>query len=141
MSEYFDFIMAHWMLSSAFVVVLLLFLINEFRQRNVGGARVSPAEMVDLINHQGAVVIDVRSPEDYKAGHILGAHNVPLVDFESNKQSLNKWKGKPLIIVCEYGPYGPRIAKKLKKEGLEHVHYLAGGLSAWKAESLPLSSL
>jgi len=102
----------------------------------MGGARVSTADAVRLINRDKAVLIDIREPAEYAAGHPLGARSVPLTGLETSRD-LPKNKSLPLVIVCPTGARAPRAVALLKKLGFENTHVLAGGLNAWRAANLP----
>ena len=103
---------------------------------SMGGARVSTADAVRLINREKAVLIDVSDPAEYAAGHPLGARSVPLTGLETSRD-LPKNKALPLVIVCPTGTRAPRAVALLKKLGFENTHVLAGGLGAWRAANLP----
>ena len=100
------------------------------------GAAVSPQEATLMINREDAVVLDVRSPEDFGKGHILNARNVPLSQLEGRAGELHKHKARP-VIVCEDGARSSATGV-LRKMGLEKVYVLAGGLSAWQQAGLPV---
>jgi len=101
-----------------------------------GGARVSAADAVRLINSERAVLIDVSEPAEYAAGHAVGAKSVPLASIETSRD-LPKNKALPLVVVCPTGSRAPRAVALLKKLGFANAHVLAGGLSAWRAANLP----
>jgi len=101
-----------------------------------GGNPVSAAEAVQLANRRQGVFIDVRSPEQYKAGSIAQARNVPMAELESKLDSLPK--NKPLILFCDQGREAIRAAALLRKHDREAVS-LDGGLRGWTQAGLPLS--
>jgi rhodanese-related sulfurtransferase len=101
-----------------------------------GGARVSAADAVRMINRERAVLIDISEPAEYAAGHALGARSVPLASIESSRE-LPKNKSLPLVVVCPTGTRAPRAVALLKKLGFENTRALAGGLAAWRAANLP----
>lgn len=138
MSEFIEFVMNHWLLSSAFILVLVLFIINEIRQRSLSGGKLLPQEVVDFMNHQHAYILDIRNQEAFNSGHILGSHATGK-DLAVVRKLVQKMKNKPCILVCENGTESPKFARLLKKEIQQNVFYLAGGLNAWKAENLPLT--
>jgi rhodanese-related sulfurtransferase len=105
--------------------------------RASGGARVSAAQAVQLINREKAVLIDVCEPAEYAAGHAAGAKNVPLGSLQSSSE-LPKNKALPLVILCATGTRSTRAAGILKKLGFEKTHVLAGGLAAWREANLPV---
>tara|TARA_R110002110_G_scaffold65206_4_gene179995 strand:- start:77344 stop:77784 length:441 start_codon:yes stop_codon:yes gene_type:complete len=139
METYWLFFTEHWALSSAFVVLLILFLANEWRNRGVGAFAVSPQEMVGLLNHSRAVVIDIREKEMFEQGHILGAMNILQSEMEGKKKILNKYRSKPIIFVCQNGLSSSKARQWLLQEGFEEVYSLKGGIENWKTENLPIS--
>jgi rhodanese-related sulfurtransferase len=137
MEQFITFAMQHWLLSVAFLIVLLLVILEESRGALLGAARLSPQEATRLLNNENAVVVDVRDGTTYNSGHILGAMNVPQSTLENELPQLEKIKDKPLIIVCAAGQESFKVANKLKKLGFK-VQTLAGGLNAWRTSGLPL---
>lgn len=104
-------------------------------RRGAGGSAVSPQEATLMINRQDALVIDIRSADDFGKAHILNARNMPLAQLESRAAELNKYKAKP-VIVCEDGARSGAAA--LRKAGFEKVYMLAGGIAAWQQAGLPV---
>jgi rhodanese-related sulfurtransferase len=104
-------------------------------RRGGGGSAVSPQDATLMINRQDALVLDVRSAEEYGKGHVLNARNVPLAQLEGRTGELQKYKARPLI-VCEDGARSSAVAA-LRKLGFEKVYTLAGGLAAWQQAGLP----
>ena len=106
-------------------------------RRTAGGPWVSPAQATHLINREDAIIIDVREPAEFAAGHVLGAKNVPLARLAAPTPDLLKRKERPVIVYGE----DPRVAKAaaaLKKHGFAHVTHLSGGIKAWQEAGLPL---
>ncbi len=139
MDPYISFLVEHWMLSAAFGAILLLLIGNELRQRSFGVPGVSPQQLVDLLNHKDAVVIDIRSHERFDLGHILGAHNIPSENFEPGLKTLNKYKAKPIVLVCAQGNDSPKKGKVLKQNGFTELYHLSGGMDAWHAQGMPVT--
>lgn len=139
MGQLIDFILNHWFLCSLFAILLVIFLINEFKHRAHGIKRLSPQQVIDLMNHEHAIVIDIREGNLFEAGHIIGALNIKLDEFDSKKSKLNKYKSKPLIVVCAQGASSPKFADLLRQAGFEQVFQLEGGLAAWQQEQFPLT--
>lgn len=138
MDSIISFLLSHWILSTAFVVLGILFLINEWRNRAFGMKGVSSQELVNLINHSGAVLIDVRTTERFSKAHILGAQNIPEKDFANRLNALNKYKSKPLVFVCDKGIEATRLSTLLIKGGFSQLYYLTGGMSGWQADGMPV---
>lgn len=132
------FLMEHWQLSLGFILVLVLLLVNEWRHRVFGLKQVSPQECVNMLNHDGAIAVDVRATAQFEQGHIVDALNIPLVTFEQSLSQLEKYKTKPLILVCASGLDSTKAVKILKTAGFSLIYGLEGGIQAWTSQQLPL---
>lgn len=102
------------------------------------GGSLTPALAVQLINREKAVVIDVCSAEEFAAGHVVGAKNIPLNELEQKLAGVVKNKSLPVILVCRSGARSSRAIGIAKKLGFENAQSLAGGISAWQSASLPI---
>lgn len=94
---------------------------------------------VQLINHQDALVLDVREDIEYDAGHIANARHIPVGKLEGRLQELEKFKNKPIVVVCRSGMRSNRACSVLRKQGFANVHNLEGGINAWQQASLPVA--
>ncbi len=106
--------------------------------RGAADAGVTTADAVQMMNRDKAVVIDVCESEEYAAGHLAGARNIPLNQLEDKLAAAVKNKALPLILVCQTGARSGRAVAIAKKLGYEKVQSLSGGLGAWKSASLPI---
>ena len=107
--------------------------------RGGGGAgSVNPAEAVQLMNREKAVVVDVCEAKEFEAGHILGAKNLPAAELEAKLPQAVKNKATPVILVCASGMRSNRALAVAKKLGYENARSLSGGMGAWRAASLPV---
>ena len=93
---------------------------------------------VQLINRERAVVVDVREPEEYAAGHVTGAKNVPLNQLDEKLAAAVKNKSVPLLLICATGGRAQRAVAMAKKLGYEQAQAVAGGLKSWKEANLPI---
>lgn len=107
-------------------------------RRSASGPSVTPTQATHLINREDALVIDVREPGEFSAGHVLGAKNLPLSRLEAPGADLLKRKDRPVIVYCETGDRSGKAAAVLKKQGFQRVVNLSGGLGAWQQAGLPL---
>ncbi|MFD9130329.1 rhodanese-like domain-containing protein [Kitasatospora sp. NPDC059571] len=83
-------------------------------------------------------VVDVRSPGEFAAGHLPGAHNVPLDLLHLAVPALRAAAARgPLAVVCASGNRSATACERLAAEGVSALG-LAGGTSAWAAAGLPL---
>ena len=93
---------------------------------------------MQLINRERAVLVDVREPEEFATGHMIGAKNVPLNLLEEKLTGAVKNKNVPLLLVCATGARAQRAVAMAKKLGYEQAQAVAGGLKAWKEANLPV---
>lgn len=99
---------------------------------------VSPDGAVQLINREKAVVVDVSEADEFAAGHITGARNVPVNQLEQRLPEVVKNKALPVILVCPSGARAQRALATAKTLGYEKAVVLGGGLRAWKEANLPV---
>lgn len=134
-----EFISNHLFLVSLFISLLMLLIWNLYGGALSGARQIIPAELTRLINRESAVVVDVRSEEDYKNNHILHAINMPGKELEANNAKLDKYKKQALIFYCASGVDSARAARTLVSKGFEQVYCLKGGLPSWQNANLPLT--
>ena len=129
------FLLDNWMLI-AVAIVSGTMLLMPIIQGASGGLTAEAA--VQLINREKAVVIDVCETEEFAAGHVGGAKNIPLNALEDKLASTVKNKALPLILVCATGARSARAVAIAKKLGYENTQAMSGGLKAWRTANLPL---
>lgn len=136
MQQVLEFVVNHWMLFVTLGVILGLLAHNVFMG---GKGSVDPHAATDLINHQDAVIIDVRPTADFSKGHIINAVNLPINGFQNQIGTLQKYKGRPVIVSCRSGSQSSAACQQLRKAGFEQVYNLRGGILAWQNANLPVS--
>jgi rhodanese-related sulfurtransferase len=137
MDRLLEYVSNHPFLVGAAGLMALVVLGYELRQRAHSAASVSPGEVVRLMNG-GAVLVDVRSANQFKDGHINGARNVPGDQIAAGAAALEKLKDKTLIMCCDSGTTSGAAARKLMQQGFNQVFNLRGGLAAWRQDNLPV---
>ena len=135
MERLFEFIGNHPYLVGAFAVLVALFVRNEVAR---GGRAVTPQELVNLVNRDGAVVVDVRDVNEYSQGHIVDAINIPHTALTNRLSELEKYKEKPLVLACKMGQHAGAAGTMLRKEGFQNVARLKGGVAEWRNQNLPV---
>jgi rhodanese-related sulfurtransferase len=101
------------------------------------GDKVSILQATQLINQGKTVILDVREPEAFAAGHLRDAKNIPLKELPNRLGELDKFKSKAVIAVCQAGVQSAKAAAQLKKAGFNEAFSLNGGVAAWQAQGLP----
>jgi rhodanese-related sulfurtransferase len=115
-------------------LLLWSFFGNRFR----GVKEVDTAAALQLINHKNALVLDVREPNEYAAGHVLNSKLIPLGKLKERMGELEKHREQSIVVVCRSGNRSGTACYLLGKQGFAHVYNLAGGVQAWQKVNLPL---
>ena len=135
LGQLLEFVGNHLFLTGTFLFLAIAFFINEGRQ---GGAKVSPSELVGLVNRNDALALDLRDSKEFNLGHISGAKSFPATSFDARLGELDGFKKKTLVLVCKMGQHSGPLGKKLKALGFEDIRRLAGGMAEWSASNLPV---
>lgn len=137
MENFTIFIANHLSLFTLLAVTLIALMVVEMIRAKRAHARLFPAEVVSMINKNNAVVIDIRNEEAFRNGHILDAVRISTEALTSAGKKLDKYKNKPVIIVCDNGVNAHKAATTLGSQGYK-TFVLAGGMRAWCNADLPL---
>ena len=89
---------------------------------------------------ENIVLVDVRSPEDFIAGKITNAINIPLDKIADQAEQLQKHSKKQLLFYCQKGFRSSQAVKIVSKLGLSNSVSIDGGMDAWVKENLPIVS-
>ena len=84
-----------------------------------------------------AVIVDVRTPDEYKDGHLANAVNMNWNDDAFGQQIKSLDKNAPVFVYCYAGGRSSAAAKELRKQGFKEVYDMKGGISAWREAGLP----
>jgi rhodanese-related sulfurtransferase len=131
-----SFLTDNWMLVLVALVSGFALLVPTLQA--MGPAGITPTQAVLMINREKAHVVDVRSPEEFATGHLIGAKNIAMDVLEANLGKAVNDKKRPLILVCASGVRSQRAQKIAAKLGFEQAHSLSGGLRIWQEANLPL---
>ena len=101
-----------------------------------GHKELDPARLAALLRDGSAQVVDVREPEEFAAGHIPGAINLPLSAFDAAQLPVSK--GKALILNCQGGKRSAMALDRCAVAQAAVDTHLAGGFGAWLAAGLPV---
>ena len=137
MQQLLEYAARHPWLVGATALMLLMVIVYELRERSHAFAAVSPQDAIRLMN-QHALVLDIRSPEEFAAGHVGGARHLPSADILKAGETLKKYLEKPVIVYDERGGLGAAAARQLAAQGFRKAVTLRGGLAAWRTENLPV---
>jgi rhodanese-related sulfurtransferase len=138
MHQFFEFAVRHWDLFLSLIIIIGLMFGGGLMRRISGYAETDPAGAVLKINHEDALVVDVREDNEYKEGHILAARHIPLGSLDKRLTELDAYKEKPVIVYCRSGQRSARACGILRRAGFQNVTNLKGGIMAWQSSKLPL---
>ena len=118
------------------VLILMLFgLTSPILAQETEGIKVIEAEEYKhLIDKNDVQLVDVRTPKEYKEGHLEGAENIDFFsdDFLTHFEHLNE--EEPVYIYCRSGNRSARASKMLSEAGFKQIIDLKGGYKAWTSE-------
>ena len=137
-SQLTEFVTNHTLLVMAFVAILVMLVSGEIQQRISGVREIGPADATRMLNHDNAIMVDMRDSKDYHEGHIVNALHVSAGNEDSTVK-LEKYRNRPLIVYCQRGQRSTALCNKLRKQGFESVYNLKGGVLGWQKAELPLS--
>lgn len=105
-----------------------------FRKRWCRNFRNEDIKIEELKNKvsQGAILIDVRSNQEYREGHLQGAINIPEFEIDKTIKRILPKKNQLIIVYCQYGGRSRSAMEKMKKIGYINVYNLYGGLDYYK---------
>lgn len=110
---------------------MLKFFTNIYRRNNFRHMREGDIGYNELKNKvsNGAILLDVRSPQEYNEGHLPGAILIPDYEFNIRKKELEPYINNTIVIYCRSGSRSRKIYQILKKLGYKDVYNLYGGLN------------
>ena len=141
MEQYVTFLGNHPVLSIIWLVLAAMLVGSWFKSKFSKIRQINPQQLTILVNRQDGQVIDMRPAKEHNQGHIPGA-----MQFSGDKlkqkdfAGLEKYKSKPIILVCNTGMTASAVADNMHKAGFEQVFVLSGGMGAWQNAGLPISN-
>jgi len=137
MEQFIEFTNNHVLLVTGAIMMTLAVLFYEIRLQANRVSALSSVQAVRLINN-GARVIDIRGKAEFDSGHIVDSINVPAPDLDAGNKRLKN--AKAIILICDNGSRSRQCVATLKKEGLDSISSLQGGLATWRQDNLPIVS-
>jgi rhodanese-related sulfurtransferase len=110
----------------ALIIVIVISVFRYFRQRTY---LKTITEDQFREGYRKAQLIDVREPQEFKNGHILGARNIPVTQMKQRLIEIRP--DKPVYLYCQSGARSQRAAQLLHKKGYKDISQLKGGFKKW----------
>jgi rhodanese-related sulfurtransferase len=133
---YVKFILDHIFVVAIAVVSGLALLWPALRP---AGRRATALQVTQMINRGKTTVLDVRGADEFAAGHLRDAKNIPLADLTNRIGELDKSKNRTVVVVCQSGARSDKAVRQLAAAGFGDVWSLDGGVAAWQAAGLPVT--
>ena len=131
---------------TAFIAGLLTLVFSSGQARADEKEKASPAtvthadakEAAKLVRKNKVVVLDVRTPGEFAAGHIAGAINIDFQNGDFSERLGKLDRDKSYLVHCAVGGRSTKALPQLSKLGFKHVVHLDGGFKAWQAAGNPV---
>ncbi|NUF50562.1 rhodanese-like domain-containing protein [Gilliamella sp. ESL0250] len=137
--EMLPFIKNHLLLSVGWVVLFVAIIVLTIKSKLSKVKIINNAQAIHMINKQGAVIVDIRSADSFKKGHITDSHNILPIDIKNaSAKTIEKFKENIVILIDENGLSSAGIGEILVKQGFLNVFTLKDGIAGWNGENLPL---
>lgn len=104
---------------------------------DTGVSEIAPEQASPAVEAAYSQFIDVRTSEEYAAGHAYRARNIPLDALMANLDKLEK--NEPVYLICQTGRRSLEAARMLSEAGFPRTISIAGGTAAWQAAGLPMA--
>jgi len=137
MALFFEFLAQEWLLTTALLAVIVMLIMHESRK---SGPSLSPQQAINLVNTQEGIFVDLRDSGEFSKGHIMGAVNIPATKLPERMVELEKYKDKPVVLVCKMGQQASTAGKQLKAANYSQVNKMTGGMMEWGNLQLPTVS-
>ena len=138
MERLIQYVQNHPLLAAAVVLALVAVAVYESRMRTSAFAGVNSQELIRLMN-QGALVLDIRKPEEFAQGHVNGAKHLASDQILTAGDSFKRFKEKPVVVYCDSGSLSAAAVRQLNAQGFTRAFTLRGGFAAWRADNLPVA--
>ena len=140
MEQLITFVSNNALLSGIWIGLVILIIATTIKMKLSPIKQLSPQELTFLVNRENGVVIDIRAEKEFKTSHIIDSVNFSNEKINSNEfVSLEKYKDRPIIVVCATGMTASKASTLLFKSGFTNVSLLKGGLNSWISANLPLA--
>ncbi|WP_085248483.1 rhodanese-like domain-containing protein [Gilliamella mensalis] len=137
--EILPFVKNHLLLSLGWIVLFIAIIVLTIKGKLSKVKIINNAQAIHMINKQDAVIIDIRSADSFKKGHITDSHNILPTDIKNaSAKTIEKFKESIVILIDENGLSSAGIGEILVKQGFLNVFTLKDGIAGWNGENLPL---
>lgn len=112
------------------IVMAAVITIGCSNPKEDSGVNVSIDQALQMWKNNEVIIIDVRTPQEYKEGHIPGVANIPLDELDSRSSEVPK--DKKVLLICRSGNRSSQGTKMLRNKGFDNVYNITQGMSSWR---------
>ena len=106
--------------------------------RQASYREVTSLEAADLIKHEGPLILDVRTPNEYSRGHLQNSVLIPVQELQSRYNELGNHRDREILIYCATGNRSTVASKILIDNGFKHIVNMRGGIYDWSKKNYPV---
>lgn len=113
------------------VIVVVLVVMNVMSNRGI--SQVSAEAAKEMSTDSGTTIIDVRTPEEYRSGHLKNAKLMPVSEITGRISEIVSLKDRPILVYCHAGNRSASASQVLRRNGFTRISNLRGGITAWNS--------
>lgn len=137
MALFLEFLVQQWILAAALMVSIAMLIFHESRK---SGPSLTPQQAILVVNGEEGVFVDLRDAAEFRKAHIVNAVNIPATKLPDRMVELEKFKDRPVVVLCKMGQQSGAAGKQLKAAGYTKVYKMTGGMMEWSNLQLPTVS-
>lgn len=121
-------------------LAIVLLAIAGVTHADTTATNIAPDKLVERLEQKDAdlVVLDVRTPEEFAAGHVPGAVNIPHDQLPNRIAEITNAKNKDVVVYCRSGKRAAMAQDTLAAHGFKRVLHLEGDILKWQEEKRPV---
>ena len=123
---------------SVFMLIVCVLTVSCSQSEIIDGDISQASLIVQMASDNAPLILDVRTPEEYSAGHISGAINIPHTALSERIDELSEYKNEQIVVHCQSGRRAGLAVGVLREAGYNKVLHLEGDMYAWRESKLPL---
>ena len=123
------------------LVLLVAYSLPRYQSWRRGRHRpvLDPLQLEELLVGPGALVLDLRTPEQFRLGHIRGSMNLSLDQLATRFREPDPGARRAMVLVDDTDKYAHQAYDLLVARGFDWIYVLKGGMRAWRAKSRPIA--
>jgi len=124
------------MKSNKILWALAVLLVMVFGAQQLQASEGEGVKQAQSMVEQGALLLDVREPDEYAGVHVPNATLIPLGQLSLRMTEIAAYKDKPIMVICRSGRRSAKAVVLLQEAGYSKVSNVAGGMNAWEKQGL-----